>query len=228
VSALCDIVLARELGMPVVLASHSIGPLDAGGLRAVSMASLRVAREPATHRYLHEHGVCAVQSADLAFLYPYERVAGPSPLDDSYRLVFLRSNNLHAGRLRLDRGTLYDGPRRIAQTTGERIVLATTDYRRDGRFLAHAARSLRVPSVTCRSVAELVRVIEGSSGVVSDRYHPAICAAVLGKPAQVIPNREPHKMTGLQDLLAGSSLEELRALARAGLDAVRGALRTAA
>jgi polysaccharide pyruvyl transferase WcaK-like protein len=80
----------------------------------------------------------------------------------------------------------------------------------------------------CHSVGELVRLIEGSSGVVSDRYHPAICAAVLGKPAHVIPNREPHKMTGLRDLLAGRSVEQLQALARAGLEAVRGALRTIA
>jgi hypothetical protein len=49
----------------------------------------------------------------------------------------------------------------------------------------------------------------------------------LGRPAQVLPNREPHKMHGLRDLLAGRPLEELRELARMGLDAVRGALRSA-
>jgi polysaccharide pyruvyl transferase WcaK-like protein len=60
---------------------------------------------------------------------------------------------------------------------------------------------------------------------VSDRYHPAICAAALGKPAHVIPNREPHKMQGLTNLLADNTLEGLQALARAGLRTVQDALR---
>jgi polysaccharide pyruvyl transferase WcaK-like protein len=76
-------------------------------------------------------------------------------------------------------------------------------------------------------VPELVRLIGGSSGVVSDRYHPAICAAALGKPAQVISNREPHKMQGLSNLLAHNTLEELQDLARAGLHTLRDALRMA-
>jgi polysaccharide pyruvyl transferase WcaK-like protein len=75
-------------------------------------------------------------------------------------------------------------------------------------------------------VAELVALVAGSSGVVSDRYHPAICAALLGKPARILANREPHKMQGLEGLL-DRPLEELRALARAGLGAVRDALRAA-
>jgi polysaccharide pyruvyl transferase WcaK-like protein len=76
-------------------------------------------------------------------------------------------------------------------------------------------------------MAELVSLVSGASSVVSDRYHPAICAASLGKPAQVIPNREPHKMHGLRDLLAGRSLAELQALARSGLQTVLDAVRAA-
>jgi hypothetical protein len=60
---------------------------------------------------------------------------------------------------------------------------------------------------------------------VSDRYHPAVCAATLGKPARVLSNREPHKMQGLKDLLADHTLEELQERARAGVRAVREALR---
>ena len=60
-----------------------------------------------------------------------------------------------------------------------------------------------------------MQLIGASSGVVSDRYHPAICAAALGKPAQVLSNREPHKMQGLKNLLADHTLEELQELARA-------------
>jgi polysaccharide pyruvyl transferase WcaK-like protein len=226
VSALRDITIASELGLPVILSNHSIGPLDAAGLSTVARSSMCVARESATHEYLRERGVAAVASADLAFLYPYERVRGPVPSASPYRVVFLRSNNLDANRLRIGDGTLYEDSTPLADAKGERIVLATSDHRRDSRFLSRVARRLEIEWIACRSVRDLVQLIDGSSGVVSDRYHPAICAAVLGKPARVIRNREPHKMRGLQELLAESALEQLQARARAGLDAVRGALRT--
>lgn len=223
-SALCDLTVARELGKRLVLASHSIGPLQADGLSAVAGASVRVAREASTYHYLHEHGIPVVASADLAFLYPYRPPSGQTP-GESYRLVFLRSNNLDARKLRRGQGALFEGSRLIAPATGDPIMLTTSDYRRDERFLTRAARGLGVPFVPCRSVSELVALVNGSSGVVSDRYHPAICAAVLGKPARVLPNREPHKMQGLETLLDDHSVEELQALARSGLDAVRAAIR---
>jgi polysaccharide pyruvyl transferase WcaK-like protein len=216
-SALCDIVVAADLGMPVVLSSHSIGPLAPDGLAAVGRATVRIAREAATHRYLSEHGLSAVLSADLSFLYPYRGPVAPGPIERPYRAVFLRSNNLDLSRLRVEGGALFEGDRLIAGTPGDKLVLATSDYRRDQRFLERASRALGLPWVRCRSVAELVQVIEGSSGVVSDRYHPAICAAVLGKPVLVLPNREPHKMRGLADLLADNTVTGLQGLARAGL-----------
>jgi len=223
-SALSDLTVARELGKPAVLASHSIGPLQPSGLSAVARVTLRVAREASTLQYLRDHGITAVASADLAFLYPYQPPTA-QPSDRRYRLVFLRSNNLDAGKLRLERGALFEGARLIAAASEDPIVLATSDYRRDERFLTRAARRLGVPLVACHSVPELVALVAGSSGVVSDRYHPAICAAVLGKPAEVLPNREPHKMRGLQSLLGDNSLEGLQTLARAGLRAVCEAIR---
>lgn len=226
-SALCDLTVARELGLPVVLSNHSIGPLSPHGLAAVAGATLRVARESSTYRYLCDRGVSAVLSADLAFLYPYAAPGGPGAIEPPYRVVFLRSNNLDANALRIEDGALFEGSRLIAEASSDRLVLATSDYRRDARFLAEAARQLRVPSVACRSVTELVQLIGGSSGVVSDRYHPAVCATALGKPVQVLANREPHKMQGLKDLLAGNTPEELRELAGTGLRAVRDALRRA-
>lgn len=227
VSALCDITVATRLGLPVVLSSHSIGPLGANGVAAVSKAVARVARESATHEYLRERGVSAVLSADYAFLYPYATLEGRVPLDGSYRAVFLRSNNLNANRLRIEQGALFEGSRLIAASTADRTILATTDYRRDGRFLAKASRALGIPWIACRSVGDLVGLIRSSSSVVSDRYHPAICAAALGTPAQVIPNREPHKMQGLTNLLADNTLDHLQTLARTGLDTVRATLRKA-
>jgi polysaccharide pyruvyl transferase WcaK-like protein len=227
-SALCDIAMATELGLPVVLSSHSIGPLHREALAAVDKATVCVAREPSTYEYLHERGISCVLSADLAFLYPYAGSAvAPVRVEPPYRLVFLRSNNLNAHRLRLEGGALFEGSRLIAEASHDRLVLATSDCRRDQRFLSTAAHRLGVSWVGCRSVSELVRLIGTSSGVVSDRYHPAICAAALGKPAQVLSNREPHKMHGLTNLLADHTLEELQELARTGLSTVRDVLRSA-
>jgi hypothetical protein len=108
------------------------------------------------------------------------------------------------------------------------MVLATSDARRDGGFIAATARRLGVPSVVCRTVPELVRLIAGGSEVVSDRYHPAICGAVLGKPTRVVPNREPHKMGGLAALIDSRPVGELQDAARAGVRAMCEALRAAA
>jgi polysaccharide pyruvyl transferase WcaK-like protein len=225
-SALCDIVTASDLGLPVVLSSHSIGPLGFGALSAIERATVRVAREPSTYEYLRDRGISCCLSADLAFLYPYDRSAVASPVGP-FRLVFLRSNNVDVNALSIKRGALFEGSKMLVEPSREPIVLATSDYRRDRRFLAQAARRLGVRSIACRSVPELVRAIVSSSSVVSDRYHPAICAAVLGKPAKVLPNREPHKMHGLRNLLEDHTLDELQELARAGLNAVRSGLQSA-
>jgi polysaccharide pyruvyl transferase WcaK-like protein len=228
ISALSDITVASELGRAVILSSHSIGPLRPHRLRLLGGATARVARESRTYRYLSEHGVSSVLSADYAFLYPYAGLTAQArgPVGPPYCLVFLRSNNLDANALRIERGALYEGTRLIADASGDRLILATSDHRRDARFLDAAARRLGVPSVACRSVADLVQLVSGASLVVSDRYHPAICAASLGRPAQVLSNREPHKMEGLKGLLADNTLEELQELARAGLRTVRDALRS--
>ncbi len=231
-SALADLDVAADLGIPLLLASHSIGPLPAASLRRVGRAALCVAREDRTFEYLGAHGLRAVRSADLAFLFPYQATlaeAGGAPrVHGRYRLLFLRARNLPVQSVRWCAGGLRCGTRQIALEPGEQVVVATSDTPRDGRFVARLSRSLGVRAVECRSVAELLGLIAGSTGVVSDRYHPAICAAVLGKPAEILSNHEPHKMLGLQGLLREHDLDALRALARAGLAAVRDALPGAA
>jgi polysaccharide pyruvyl transferase WcaK-like protein len=227
-SALVDIAAATALGRLAILSSHSIGPLPPEALQVLAHASVRIAREPRTHAYLEERGIDSVSSADLAFLYPFERELGPPPLEPPYRVVFLRSNNLRKRALRIVNGGLFEGRREIAPASPHPIVLATSDRRRDRGFITSAARRLGLPSVVCRSVPELVHLIAGASEVVSDRYHPAICGAVLGKPTRVLPNREPHKMTGLTALLDGRPVGELQDAARAGISALHQALRAVA
>jgi polysaccharide pyruvyl transferase WcaK-like protein len=227
-SALCDVTVARELGLPVVLSSHSIGPLPPDALAAVAKATVCISREPSTHDYLRERGIPSTLSADLAFLYPYvDKASRAAPLGvkPPYRVIFLRSNNVEARALRFEEGALFEGSRLIAEASTERLILATSDIRRDERFLSTVGRRLGVSWFGCRSVVELVQLIAGSSGVVSDRYHPAICGAVLGKAVRVLSNREPHKMEGLKKLMAGRTVEESQELARAGLRTLRQALR---
>lgn len=227
-SALCDITVARELDLPVVLSSHSIGPLSDAALAVVAKASVCIARESSTHAYLHERGIASVPSADFAFLYPYGKTKPAEHAAPSCRLIFLRSNNLRAKSLRLDEGALFEGDRLIAESSSDPLVLATSDYRRDQRFLAATAKKLGVRWVACRTVTELVQLIGASSMVISDRYHPAICAAVLGKRAKVLSNREPHKMSGVRSLLEDYTLQELQQRARSGLSAVREGLQRTA
>jgi polysaccharide pyruvyl transferase WcaK-like protein len=231
-SALADLEVAVDLGIPFVLASHSIGPLSPDSLRRIAAATLCVAREDATHAYLAAHGLRSVRSADLAFLFPYEEslaaCADKPKLGGRYRLLFLRSRNLPARRIERKPEYLRIGSHQIALQPGEQLVAATSDASRDGRFLTKLTRRLDAPVVSCRSVAELVSLVAGCSGVLSDRYHPAICAAALGKPAEILPNREPHKMLGLQALLENHPIDSIRDLARAGLSALRSALSNAA
>jgi polysaccharide pyruvyl transferase WcaK-like protein len=226
-SALADIALAADLGKPLVLAGHSIGPLDDRALRVIARASACVAREPATRDYLAQRGVASTLAADFAFLYPYDKVSTPLSDGPPCRVVFLRSNNLRARSLRLVGGALFAGDTVLSPASEHPLTLATSDIRRDASFLASTAARLKLPWVGCRTIPELVGLVRRASSVVSDRYHPVICAAALGKPARVIPNREPHKMQGLTDLLAGHTLDQLQDYARAGLEAVRKAIRTA-
>lgn len=227
-SALLDVEVAADLGIPFLLASHSIGPLPARALTTLRRATLCVARESATHQYLAERGIQSTPSADYAFLYPYqERPASGVPtlsIRQPYRLLFVRSNNFSSRSIRVGGNRLWCGALEVPLQANESVVLATSDAQRDGRFIRKLAKRLGVPSVRCTSVAELVALIAGSSGVVSDRYHPAICSATLGKPTDVMINHEPHKMHGLKDLLHGHDLRSLQDLARAGLAGLRTAL----
>jgi polysaccharide pyruvyl transferase WcaK-like protein len=222
---LCDLDVAADLGIPLVLASHSIGPLSEEALDRVSRATIRVSRESVTHKYLADHGIDSALSADLSFLYPYEEhregAAARPCIGGPYRLAFLRSNNLSIDSLELKRDTLHCGDRHIALGPGERVVLATTDVRRDGRFLSKASTRLGALAVACRSVGELVTLVSGATGVVSDRYHPAICAMALGRSVEIVVNHEHHKMFGLQELARSHDLQGLQKLARAGLATVR-------
>jgi polysaccharide pyruvyl transferase WcaK-like protein len=226
-AALVDLDVAVDLGMPFILSSHSVGPLPDAALARLRRATVCVAREGATHDYLAKHGVKAVRSADYAFLFPFEEVLGSprvSLRSEPYRVLILRSHNVKASRIERTPVSLRLGEHHVPLAPGERVVVATSDAHRDRRFVRTLSAQLDADSVVCGSVAELLALIAGSSGVISDRYHPIICAVALGKPAEILPNKEAHKMEGLKGLVGGNELEALRALSRAGLHAVKSAL----
>jgi polysaccharide pyruvyl transferase WcaK-like protein len=146
------------------------------------------------------------------------------PTRGSYRLLILRSRNLKAGRIERTPLALRLGEHEVPLAPGEKLLVATSDAQRDRRFVRALSARLGTDSVVCGSVAELLTLISGSTGVISDRYHPIICGVALGKPVEILPNKEAHKMDGLKGLVGGHELETLRALSRAGLDAVKNAL----
>lgn len=226
-AALEDLDVAVELGMPFILSSHSIGPLPDAALARLRRATVCVAREGATHDYLAAHGVSSVRAADYAFLFPFREVLAeqpPAAVAGPYRVLILRSRNLKAGRIERTPSGLRLGDHQVPLSVGEKLVVATSDAHRDRRFVRALSARLATDSVVCGSVAELLALISGSTGVISDRYHPIICAVALGKPAEILPNKEAHKMDGLKGLVGGHELEALRALSRGGLDAVKRAL----
>jgi len=227
-AALLDLALARRLGIPFVLAGHSIGPLMESGCRELSRAACCVAREPSTRRFLSERGIPSVLAADYAFLHPLEAPAGLEdrlvPASEPYRVLFLRANNLPLGQLRREGHRLLCRGRPVAVLGEDALAVATSDRSRDAPALAGLASRLGGTPVSCTAIEEMVAVIRGSRGVVSDRYHPAVCAVALNRPVQVLDNKEAHKMAGLRELIGLHDLEGVRDLARTGLHAVERAV----
>lgn len=107
---------------------------------------------------------------------------------------------------------------------GSRLVLATSDERWDADILRTLAARLGSDFVLCAGPRELYALVSASAGTISDRYHPALCAARAGTLVRIIPNREPHKMVGLRRLVETRSPAEIDALSRGGLEAVSRAL----
>lgn len=222
-SALSDMLIAQRLGKPLVLSSHSIGPLPDYAVPYFDAIDLCVAREPYSHDYLSSVGISAVAAADYAFLYPFsealvQQSVNPTP---PYQLAFLRSNNYDLSKIRVDRGQLKCGDRVLAELSDVPLVLATSDGAKDDSALAKLSRRLKVPYKSCQSVAEMVGVIAQAASVMSDRYHPAVCAMALGRPLRLLNNRENTKMEGLRALNERQDFEGLQKLARNGLDAIR-------
>ncbi len=207
-----------QLDSRCVVAAQSIGPLEhPDALRRVSAC---VVREPASHAYLAGRGIGSTSAADLGFLYPFEPSVARGGQGTA---VFLRSNNLDLDRVTLRGGVLREGDRTIADV-GDAIVLATSDARRDRTPLAALGRRLGWAVRTCERISELVDVVFGADAVVTDRYHPAVCAAAMGVSCTVLPTHETHKMTGLQTLMGEYDADGLRGMAQAGLAAIQAAV----
>jgi polysaccharide pyruvyl transferase WcaK-like protein len=228
VAALLDVAVARRLRIPFVFASHSIGPLDPAELSALARASCIVAREPETGDYLRRQGIASTPGADYAFLYRFDaaaaQAAGRRRIGGDYVVAFLRSDNLDFAALRMSDGCLMYGEERLMDCRGNRLVLATSDEACDADVLRMLAARLGAEVVVCAGPHELYALVAASAGTISDRYHPAICAARAGTLVRIVSNREPHKMDGLRQLVETRSPAEIEALSRGGLEAVSRAL----
>jgi len=227
-TALLDLEVAHSLGRPFVFSSHSIGPLSPRSLRRLSQADAIVARELETVDFLVRAGIQHQPAADYAFLHPLESGGYEAEcrmrLGDGYRLVFLRFNNeLKSVQLRSN-GALELGEQVLCPVGDEPLVLGTSDACRDEAALSELASRLSVPLVVCRRPQELFGVIAGASLVATNRYHPGVCAALLGKQLTLLGNRTRPKRVGLERLLRTCSIEQLKQHAQAGLAEVQRAL----
>ncbi len=231
--ALLDVEIARVVRRPFVFASHSIGPLGPRALDRLRGASLVVAREPDTHDYLAQRGVRSIDSADFAFLFPPPGATPPASRAPArppgeYRLAFLRSDNLELDGLRFEGGCLRLGARQLTSASSAPLLLASSDPHRDRAPLA--ALASRLPGVglrICESVWELSDLIAGASEVFTDRYHPAVLAALHGRRVVLIETPGWQKMGGLQRLIESWPIERIQERARAGLEAITRVIRDA-
>jgi polysaccharide pyruvyl transferase WcaK-like protein len=218
--ALLDLRAAHAVGRPFLFASHSIGPLGEAALRRLARADLIVAREPDTHDYLAAHGVPSHDGADLAFLFPLPPRSAAAP-HAPYRLAFLRSDNLELARLRVEDGALRVGAVEVLAPASGRIVLATSDPLRDRPSLeAIAARAPGIEIRVCDTLHGLIELVAGADEIATDRYHPAVLAALAGRRLSIVAHPGWPKLRGLERLLATRDLDAIRARARAGLERV--------
>mgnify|MGYP000415014372 CR=1 FL=1 len=224
-ASLFDISLARDAGARFVLAGHSIGPLPDYAVPYLKRVNLCVAREPETARYLRGLGIEPVRAADYGFVYASELMShplpNPLPCNGPTAAIFLRSDRLDPGRIGIKGGRLTCGGKVLADYTGCRPVLATSDPARDGKPLGRLSRRLNIPFVAASTPRELFGLVDNCRHVVSDRYHPLVCAAALGTRTTVLTDGTKHKMLGLRELLEQGDPVQLHRKARNGLDAVR-------
>ena len=164
-SALCDIAIAARART----AGRAVEPLHRSAVSQQGSPLSR--RRPRASRarlrrieYLRERGISSVLSADLAFLYPYAADARRLMARASVSSGLPALEQSGASALRLESGALFEGLAADCGGLERPVVLATSDYRRDERFLAKAARRLGVPWVACRSVPELVRLVAALVG----------------------------------------------------------------
>lgn len=219
-----DIQVANAVRRPFLLACHSIGPVTSRTLKALRCVDAIVAREPVTQRYLAAKNVRCVQGSDFAFsLIPNQRVeklVSDSRLRDDFGLVFLRYNNLDLHAVTLQGNELAYRGEVLWRSSGNRLVLATSDIGKDAHELVSLASRFEVSVVLCHTLDELATLTSMAKDVVSDRYHPAIAAALARKPVAILDNCETHKMAGLRELLEKNTLSEIVELSERGLRAV--------
>ncbi|MCK5450909.1 MAG: polysaccharide pyruvyl transferase family protein [Candidatus Omnitrophica bacterium] len=221
-TALLDLKVAKAVGVPFIFSSHSIGPINPQQANELKNANLIVGREPESYNYLRAFDISSVKSADFAFLFPFsDFIASSADIRPNKTcLLFLRSNNLLDKQIIIRDEKVIVGNIEIQKHEYEEIYFATSDPKKDEKFLTRIATKLEAEIIICKSVEQLIAAVDRADLIVSDRYHPLICAAVLGKKIKAIMNQSTHKMKGIETLLSNHTMKDIQIMAETGLKSI--------
>lgn len=204
-----DAALARDRKIPHAFAGHSFHPsYDLEMLRG----SFLLAREPASHDLLLSRRISSVLSADPAFLEPMPAVMQ----ERKGTVVFLRFRHFTTITVN-DHELITDGSRTPLQDS---VTLASSDPLRDDDVLQPLSERYGLPYERCMELSHLLRVIGEAREVVTDRYHPAIFATMLGIPCTFVPRQGSLRDEGLLRFMRDHTPAQLGLLAESGFRAL--------
>ena len=220
--------VARLCRKPVLLAFQGIGPFRSKIGRMLARNVLRHADFLSVRDFLSVERVKSlnlntkiVQSFDPVFLLLDNKKSAEVRTKNLFTII-PRKNSTHeltekAVELVAD------------QDIDEVRILSLQERQSHEQLICHellaafSERGIETSITTARSLAELVRHIEDSSLLLSQRYHGALAGIAQGIETIALPQREGDKLATL-DGLTEAQVDELRARAQHGEDALREAL----
>lgn len=210
-SMLSDAEFANKNGIPYIFSGHSFHPsYDLSALRHAFV----LAREPASHALLTSRNISSVLSADPAFLLDVSFVRHSEKVGT---LLFFR--RWHFRDIKREGNTLItDG--RMTIIPADPLCFASSDPLRDDTLLQPLQQTFGIPYRGYTDLHALLSGIASSKHVITDRYHPAIFAAMLGTPYTLLPKEGSLRDQGLLEECSTYSVVELSRRAKEGMNAL--------